>query len=118
MPTWAEHYAQADLKANRAAQDIVRRERHARWDLQAQDRTPKSARPHFAVVGEGSRASQEAYRRGYDAIVWRRNHSKETQDAYKAVLARIEPQRSACRHDVRASSSPASPSGTGAVAAG
>lgn len=68
MPTWAQHYAQAELKANRAAQDIVLRERHRAFDLQAQDRTPKSARHHFAVVGEGSSTSQEAYRQNYDRI--------------------------------------------------
>ncbi len=68
MATWAQHYAQADLKANRAAQDIVLRERHRAFDLQAQDRTPKSDRPHFAVVGEGSRAAQDRYRHNYDRI--------------------------------------------------
>lgn len=72
MPTWAEHYAQADRTARRAAADTALRARHAQFDLQAQDRTPKSARPKFAVVGEGSMTAQENYARNYDRIEWSR----------------------------------------------
>ena len=68
MPTYAQYQAQADLKANRAAQDTVQRERHRQFDLQAQDKTAKFERHHFAVVGEGSHSSQEAFRRNYDRI--------------------------------------------------
>jgi len=72
MPTWAQHYAAQDRKDRRAAQDIALRARHAEWDLRAQDRTPKSDRPHFAVVGDGSRAAQDNFRVNFARIDWGR----------------------------------------------
>jgi hypothetical protein len=39
-------------------------------DAQAQQVTMKYERPSFAVIGESSRAAQDAYRYGYDAIDW------------------------------------------------
>ena len=68
MPTYAENAHRREIQARRRAQDARDRVQHAQFDLQAQDKTPKSARPHFAVVGEGSAASQDAYRRNYDRI--------------------------------------------------
>jgi len=45
-------------------------ERHAGFDLAAQDITPKSHRPSFSVVGEGSKSANRAYQEGYAAINW------------------------------------------------
>jgi hypothetical protein len=59
-----------NLVAQRAVQDVQREEKHRQWDLQAQDKTPKSARFHFAVVGEGSRTALENFLNGYEAIDW------------------------------------------------
>ena len=55
----------------RRAHDRALREFTATMDLAAQDRHVKSERAHFAVVGEGSRAAQEQYQRGYEQIAWR-----------------------------------------------
>jgi len=68
MPTWGQHYADAERTVRRAAADTALRARHDQFDLQAQDKTAKFERHHFAVVGEGSRSSQEAYRQNYDRI--------------------------------------------------
>ena len=68
MPTWGQHYADAERTVRRAAADTVLRARHDQFDLQALDKTPKSARFHFAVVGEGSRSAQENFRRNYEKI--------------------------------------------------
>jgi hypothetical protein len=46
-------------------------ERHAGFDLAAQDRTPKSHRPSFSVVGEGSKTANQAYLDGYAKINWK-----------------------------------------------
>ncbi len=59
-----------DLIAKRKAQDAVMSERHHNFDLQAQDNVAKSERPHFAVVGEGTRSANDAFREGYDHINW------------------------------------------------
>ena len=59
------------LKAQRAVQDALMAERHRGFDLAAKDRTPKSARRHFSVVGEGSRTAQERYRANFGLIDWR-----------------------------------------------
>jgi len=72
MPTWGQHYADAERTVRRQAADTALRARHDQFDLQALDRTPKSARFHFAVVGEGSKSANDAYRRGYEAITWQR----------------------------------------------
>ena len=66
MPTYAENAHRREIRERRVKQDRRDAARHAAFDLQAQDRTPKSARHHFAVVGEGSRSSQEAYRMGWN----------------------------------------------------
>jgi hypothetical protein len=68
MPTWGQHYADAERKLRREAADTALRARHDQFDLQAQDKTAKFERHHFAVVGEGSRSSQENYRQNYDRI--------------------------------------------------
>jgi hypothetical protein len=68
MATYAENAAKAELRDRRAAQDVALRERHARWDVQAQDKRHKYERPHFAVLGEGSRSANENYLRNYDRI--------------------------------------------------
>ena len=64
------YWTDDELKHNRAIQNAALAERHRGFDLAAKDKTPKSARPHWAVVGEGSKSSQEAYRRNYDLIDW------------------------------------------------
>ena len=64
------YWSNAELKRNRSVQDRLLAERHRQWDLQAQDRTAKFERPRFAVVGEGSRSAQEAYRKNYGLIDW------------------------------------------------
>lgn len=71
MATYQEIYKQERRTQRRAAQDAVLRERHARYDLMAQDKRAKFERPVFSVVGEGTTASQDAFRAGYDRIDWR-----------------------------------------------
>lgn len=61
-----------DLAAQRAVQDAAMSERHRCFDLAARDNTPKYCRHHFAVVGEGSKSSQEKYRARYAEIDWSR----------------------------------------------
>jgi len=68
MPTWGQHYAAAERTVRREAADTALRARHDQFDLQAQDKTAKFERHHFAVVGEGSRSAQDAYRAGWDRI--------------------------------------------------
>jgi len=58
------------LKERKAATDAVMAERHAGFDLAAQDNTAKFERPSFSVVGEGSRSANDNYRRGYALIDW------------------------------------------------
>lgn len=55
-----------DVKEQRAISDATIAERHKGFDLAAQDITPKYHRPHFAVVGEGTKSSQDAYREGWE----------------------------------------------------
>lgn len=55
-----------EIAAQRAVQDAAMSERHRCFDLAAKDNTMKYERHHFAVVGEGSRSSQEKYRDGWD----------------------------------------------------
>ena len=54
----------------RAADDAKLSERHAGFDLAAQDNTAKFERPSFAVVGEGTASANDNYRRGYSLIDW------------------------------------------------
>ena len=68
MPTYAENARQREILRRRRAQDARDAEVHRMFDLQAQDRTPKSDRPHFAVVGEGTRSAQDSYRANYERI--------------------------------------------------
>ena len=68
MPTWGQHYADAERTVRRAAADAALRARHDQFDLQAQDLHHKHDRFRFSVVGEGSRSSQEAYRQNYEKI--------------------------------------------------
>ena len=58
------------LNGRKADTDAVIAERHAGFDLAAQDITPKYHRPHFAVVGEGSKTANTAYAENYDKIDW------------------------------------------------
>lgn len=53
-----------------ATSDATMNERHRGFDLAAQDTTPKYARPHFVVVGEGSKTANTAYAENYDKIDW------------------------------------------------
>ena len=66
------YWTNDELKRNRAAQDAALAERHRGFDLAAKDKTPKSARHHWAVVGEGSQSANLNYARGYAAIDWNR----------------------------------------------
>lgn len=50
----------------KAASETEMTERHRQWDLQAQDNTAKFERPQFAVVGEGTKTAQDAYREGWE----------------------------------------------------
>lgn len=61
-----------EVAARRRAQDARDAARHRAFDLAAQDLHHKHDRPSFAVVGEGSRAAQDNYTRGYTAIDWSR----------------------------------------------
>lgn len=72
MPTWDQYYRAEETRAKRAVQDQFLRRQQREFDLAAQDKTPKSARHHWAVVGEGSAASQDNFRRNYDLIDWSR----------------------------------------------
>lgn len=60
----------SEFATRRAATDTQLAERHAGFDLAAQDITPKYHRPHFAVVGEGSKSANQAYQEGYERIDW------------------------------------------------
>ncbi len=68
MPTYAENARKREITVQRQKQDARDAVLHRQFDLQAQDITPKSDRPHFAVVGEGSRVAQDRYRHNYDRI--------------------------------------------------
>ena len=58
-------------KAQRVgASQAMADERHAGFDLSAQDNHAKYERPHFAVVGEGTKSARENFERGYDLIDW------------------------------------------------
>jgi hypothetical protein len=52
--------------ASQAAAD----ERHEGFDLSAQDLHHKYERPHFSVVGEGTREANARYRANYEQIDW------------------------------------------------
>ena len=58
------------LNERKADTDAVIAERHAGFDLAAQDITPKYHRPHFAVVGEGTKSATDKYRKNYARINW------------------------------------------------
>lgn len=61
------HYAhQRERDARRRAHDARDAARHRDFDLSAQDNHMKYERAHFAVVGEGSRSAQDAYRDGWE----------------------------------------------------
>jgi hypothetical protein len=62
----------SEFATRRAATDNVIAERHAGFDLAAQDITPKSHRPSFSVVGEGSKTANQAYLDGYAKINWKK----------------------------------------------
>lgn len=68
MATYAENARKREIASRRRTQDARDAVLHRQFDLQAQDITPKSDRPHFAVVGEGSRAAQENFRLGWERI--------------------------------------------------
>ena len=61
----------AELQANRSAQNHVMAERHAGFNRAAQGNTMKYERNSFAVVGEGSKDSSLHFRTNYDLIDWR-----------------------------------------------
>jgi len=68
---WTEQ-DKRQLGERRTATDSVLAERHAGFDLAAQDITPKHHRPHFAVVGEGTKSANAAYQANYGLINWSR----------------------------------------------
>ena len=68
MATYAENAHKREIAQRRQVQDARDAVRHREFDLQAQDKTPKSDRPHFAVVGEGSKSANDKYRIGYERI--------------------------------------------------
>jgi hypothetical protein len=68
MPTYAENAHKREIASRRRVQDARDAVQHRAFDLQAQDKTPKSARPHWAVVGEGSRTANENYLKNYARI--------------------------------------------------
>ena len=68
MPTWGQHYADAERTVRRAAADTALRARHDQFDRQALDLHHKHDRFHFTVVGEGSRSANENYLAGYERI--------------------------------------------------
>jgi len=53
-----------------AASEAAAAERHRGFDLSAQDNHSKYERPHFAVLGEGSKSANENYARNYELIDW------------------------------------------------
>jgi len=57
-----------EIQARRARQDQEMARVHAYLDEAAKDNRMKYERPSFAVVGEGTRSSQERYRQGWEAI--------------------------------------------------
>lgn len=59
------------LAQRKSQTDSTLAERHDGWDRAAQDLTPKYARPHFAVVGEGSKTANRAYQDNYALIDWK-----------------------------------------------
>ena len=72
---WTEQ-DQKEKDARVTASDAVMAERHRGFDLSAKDRHSKFERSHFAVVGEGTRASQEAYREGWERTFGKRSVSQ------------------------------------------
>ena len=60
----------AKVNERKAATDRQLAERHAAFDLSAQDNHAKSERAYFSVVGEGSESANENYRQGYALIDW------------------------------------------------
>jgi len=64
MP-WTET-DQRKLTERKAAKEAVGAERHHGFDLSAQDNHSKFERPHFAVVGEGTKKAQDLYREGWE----------------------------------------------------
>ena len=62
----------AEVKARKDASNTEAYERHHGFNLSAQDNHSKFERPHFSVVGEGTKVSQDAYRANYDKIDWSR----------------------------------------------
>lgn len=68
MPTYAETAAARERAARRARQDARDAARERAFDLSAQDTHMKYERASFAVVGEGTKAAQDAYRQGWERI--------------------------------------------------
>lgn len=64
------YWSDSELARNRHAQDGVLAERHRDFDLSAQDHHMKYERASFAVVGEGTRSTNERYQWGYALIDW------------------------------------------------
>ena len=60
-----------------AASDAAMAERHAGFDLSAQDNHSKFERPHFAVVGEGTKSANDKYREGWERTFGKRDVTNE-----------------------------------------
>jgi hypothetical protein len=69
--TYRDYQRREQLATQRRAQDRRDAAQAAIFDLAAQDLHHKHDRPHFAVVGEGTRTAQDAYRAGWDRIFGR-----------------------------------------------
>lgn len=68
MATYAQNAAVRERAARNAAQDRFLDAQHARFDATAGEVRAKWERYSFAVVGEGSKTSQDAYRAGWERI--------------------------------------------------
>jgi hypothetical protein len=68
VPTYAENAARRERDARRRRQDARDDALTARFEATKHEYRAKFERLSFAVVGEGSRTSQENYRHNYDRI--------------------------------------------------
>ena len=64
MP-WADQDT-AEVKARKDASNAEAHERHHGFNLSAKDNHSKFERPHFAVVGEGTKSANDKYREGWE----------------------------------------------------
>jgi hypothetical protein len=87
MATYAQNAHRRELMQRRRGADARDREIHRAFDLMAQDKTPKSARPVFSVVGEGSRSANENYVKGWERTFGRNLSSRRLPPPPSSVPA-------------------------------